>query len=186
MVPQDSRPFRTPLGRARPSGRDYPLRRVLNAAIAVFVPVTLASISCAHDVRAPGDVFQSWSDYHGDPGRTHYSSLAQIDTTNVSGLQVAWTYSSGGLEPGVNTEMQHNPLIVDSVLYGTNPRLRLFKIDARTGREIWRLDSLAAGRLPVWFGRSRGLMRWVSPDGNDERIYFGLGPYLYAANARTG
>jgi quinoprotein glucose dehydrogenase len=75
---------------------------------------------------------------------------------------------------------------VESALYGTNARLRLFKIDARTGAELWRLDSLDAGQTPQWFGKSRGLMRWVSTDGTDERIYFGVGPYLYAADARKG
>ncbi len=138
------------------------------------------------DLGFPEQTLSTWSHYLGDPGRTHYSSLAQIDTSNVATLQVAWTYASGGLEAGVNTEIQHNPLIVDSALYGTNARLRLFKIDARTGEEIWRIDSLDAGEMPPWFGRSRGLMRWVSSDGGDERIYFGAGPYLFAADAGRG
>lgn len=134
----------------------------------------------------PVPTLSTWSHYMGDPGRTHYSMLAQIDTTNVATLAVAWTYASGGLEDGVNTEIQHNPLIVDSVLYGTNPRLQLFKVDARTGEEIWRVDAIDSGDMPVWFGRSRGLMRWISPDGADERIYFGAGPYLFASDAETG
>ncbi len=153
--------------------------------LAVPCALTLATLSCMRPDARP-DTSSTWSHYLGDPARTHYSSLSQIDTTNVSTLQVAWTYASGGLDSGVTTEMQHNPLIVDSALYGTNPRLRPFKIDARTGAEIWRAESLDTGELPSWFGKSRGLMRWVSPDGDEERIYFGVGPYLYAADARTG
>ena len=163
---------------------DHPPRR-RPARWLPLTALTLVATSCAAPDADPG-AYTSWSHYLGDPGRTHYSSLALIDTTNVHTLAVAWTYASGGLDSGVTTEMQHNPLIVDSALYGTNARQRPFKLDAGTGKEIWRLDSLDAGALPSWFGKSRGLMRWVSPDGTDERIYFGVGPYLYAADARTG
>jgi len=134
----------------------------------------------------PAGALTTWSDYLGDPGRTHYSTLAQIDTTNVSRLEVAWTYGSGGLQDGVVTEIQTNPLIVDTVLYGTNAHLEPFKIDARTGEELWRIEPRVTAQNPWWFGKSRGLMRWVSADGEDERIYFGYGPYLYAADAATG
>lgn len=153
--------------------------------LAIPYALTLATFSCTTPSEHAA-TFTTWSHYLGDPARTHYSALAQIDTANVSELEIAWTYASGGLDAGVTTEMQHNPLIVDAALYGTNPRLLPFKIDARTGAEIWRIDSLDAGALPWWFGKSRGLMRWASPDGGDERIYFGAGPYLYAADARTG
>jgi len=133
----------------------------------------------------PLDAFTTWSSYLGDPGRSHYSTLAQIDTSNVSGLEVAWTYESGGLRPGTATEIQHNPLIVGSALFGTNPRLELFRVDAATGQEAWRVDLPDSG-MPSWFGRSRGLMHWRSGDGSDERIYWGAGPYLFAADAATG
>ena len=154
------------------------------------MPLRLAAaavvgVSCVSP-GADADAWTAWSHYLGDPGRTHYSALAHIDTTNVAKLEVAWIYASGGRDSGATTEMQHSPLIVDSALYGTNPRLLPFKVDARTGAEIWRLDSLDRGALPSWFGKSRGLMRWVSKAGSDERIYFGVGPYLYAADARTG
>jgi quinoprotein glucose dehydrogenase len=152
--------------------------------------LALPALILAGGYCAPSDggveEWTTWSHYLGDPGRTHYSSLAQIDTTNVAELELAWSYASGGLEPGVETQIQHSPIIVDSALYGTNARLLPFRIDARTGGEVWRLESLDEGDLPSWFGKSRGLMRWVSPDGMDERLYFGVGSHLYAADARTG
>ena len=125
--------------------------------ITIPCAIALGMVSCTDPNRGigelgvPAQTLATWSHYLGDPGRTHYSSLSQIDTTNVAALRVAWTYASGGLEDGVTTEMQHNPLIVDSALYGTNPRLLPFKIDARTGAELWRIDSLDAeiGRAHV-------------------------------------
>lgn len=167
----------------------------MSGIVKVVLGLTLGLAACtgrpeaADRVRAlgvPVEALSTWSHYLGDPGRTHYSFLSQIDTTNVSRLEVAWTYASGGLRDGVVTEIQHNPLIVDSALYGTNARLELFKVDARAGRELWRVATSDSVRTPTWFGKSRGLMRWVSPDGADERIYFGRGPYLYAVDAATG
>jgi quinoprotein glucose dehydrogenase len=69
---------------------------------AAFV-VALTTLSCADpgerawDLGAPVQTLTTWSHYLGDPARTHYSLLSQIDTTNVSSLEVAWSYASGGL-----------------------------------------------------------------------------------------
>ncbi len=133
----------------------------------------------------PLEAFSAWSHYLGDPGRSHYSLLSEIDTTNVSQLQVAWIYASGGLGEGRNTQIQHSPLIVGSALYGQNASQELFKIDAGTGEELWRFES-GEGLRPGWFGSPRGVMRWVSEDGAEERIYFGTGPYLHAIDPQTG
>ena len=42
-----------------------------------------------------------WPAYGGDPGGSRYSSLAQINAKNVSGLTVAWTFRTGELGQGV-------------------------------------------------------------------------------------
>jgi quinoprotein glucose dehydrogenase len=135
---------------------------------------------CAGDGRREYSHAATWEHYLGDPGRTHFSSLDRIDTTNVHRLAIAWEYASGGLQEGAFTEIQHNPLIVDSVLYGTNASLGLFAVDARTGREIWALP------LPADGGRSRGLMRWEAAGGGVSRIYTAAGPRLYAVRPEDG
>ena len=167
------------------------------AAFSRFLLVgTTVGLSACADARdgpspiledgVPAEAFSTWSHYLGDPGRSHYSTLSQIDTTNVADLEVAWTYASGGLVEGRNSQIQHSPLIVGSELYGQNPRQTLFKVDARTGEELWKFDLGDGGLRPGYFGSPRGLMRWVSEDGSDERIYFGTGPYLHATDADTG
>src|SRR5688500_10437362 len=84
---------------------------------------------------------QNWATYLGDPGATHYSTLRQIDRTNVAQLKLAWTYNAG--DAATNSQIQCNPLIVDGVLFGTSPKLKLFALDARTGRQLWSLDPFA-------------------------------------------
>ena len=154
--------------------------------VTLVLAVLAATAGCQAD-RPHGiapEAYSRWSEYLGDPGRSHFSTLAQIDTSNVATLEVAWEYASGGLLPGTETQIQHNPLIVDSVLYGVNASLALFAVDARTGRELWTVTP--GTDEPAWYGRSRGLMRWVSPDGRDSRIYFGAGSFLHAVDPATG
>ena len=75
-------------------------------------------------------------DVLGDYQGTHYSRLDQIKTSNVARLRPAWSAPVPG-----DAVSESTPLVVDSVLYGTsggNPRT-VTAIDARTGRQIWRL-----------------------------------------------
>ena len=77
----------------------------------------------------------SWAIYGGNKQNTRYSDLAQIDSSNVAQLQQAWTYHTN--DAGQMTQIQVNPLIIDGVLYGVSPKLKLFALDAATGEEKW-------------------------------------------------
>ncbi len=125
---------------------------------------------------------KDWPAYLGDKGNSHYSPLKQINTRNVSRLKVAWTYHAGDLQPDKSTQIQCNPLIVGGVLYGTSPGLNLLAVDAATGRELWRFDPASSGGKAS--GVNRGVVYWS--DGEDLRILYTAGHYLYAVNARNG
>jgi quinoprotein glucose dehydrogenase len=56
--------------------------------------------------------YTTWSDYGGSADSAQYSALTQINRSNVAGLQVAWTYSTG--DPG---NYLFNPIVVDNVMY---------------------------------------------------------------------
>jgi quinoprotein glucose dehydrogenase len=135
--------------------------------------LTLAAVS------SPG-AERDWPVYHADPAGTHYSSLRQISRRNVQQLKPVWTYRCDDARGPLST-IECNPLIVDGVLYGTSPGLKVFALDAATGSERWVFDP--------WDGRggrgvNRGLAWWE--DGEDRRLFFGAGPYLYALNAQDG
>lgn len=122
-----------------------------------------------------------WPNYGGNPENTHFSPLKQITRDNVKQLQVAWTYDTGDAFNG--SEMQCNPVVVNGVLYGTSPKLRVFALDAATGKEKWSFDPNAIEKAPGR-DRNRGVTYW---DGNGEpRIYFGFRNWLYAVDAKTG
>jgi quinoprotein glucose dehydrogenase len=126
---------------------------------------------------------QNWSSYLGDSARSHYSTLKQITPANVQRLEVAWTYRAGDARADNRSQIQCNPLIIDGVLYGTSPQLKVIALDAATGRELWRFDPVKDGKGGA-SGVNRGVVHWA--EGNDRRILHIADHFLYAVDARTG
>src|SRR5438128_454641 len=58
-----------------------------------------------------------WNSYGGGPDGTRYSSLNQINRSNVTQLQVAWTFDSGEGPGGT----QCQPLEIGGVFYAVTP-----------------------------------------------------------------
>ena len=148
-----------------------------NAALLVLGFATLTACSGPpEDTSGDADgKYRTWSDYLGDPGRSHFSTLDAITPENVSRLQVAWTYAAPD-----SGQMQMNPLVVDTVLYGVSAALRAFALDARSGELLWQ----AGDTLEAWHSTSRGVSYWS--DGTDRRIFYTRGPDLWALDAATG
>lgn len=127
---------------------------------------------------------QDWPVYLGDSASSHYSTLTQLNRRNVGRLEVAWVYHCGDARADNRSQIQCNPLIVAGVLYGTSPQLKLFALDAATGRERWRFDPFAGGTADSSLGVNRGMVYWRQ--GDDRRILFTAGHHLYAVNADDG
>ena len=96
-----------------------------------------------------------WPVFGGTADNTHYSTLSQITPANVGRLKVAWTYETHDEFKG--SEMQTNPVVIDGVLYGTSPKLRVFALDATTDKELWSFDPNFGKPAPSRF-RHRGLV----------------------------
>src|SRR4030095_5171372 len=121
-----------------------------------------------------------WPAYLGDKERSLYSPLAQINRSNVAQLKVAWTYDTGD-----KGEYQANNLIVADVLYTASPSRKVIALDAGTGRELWKWDARAEGR-GAGGGRQRGLVFWQNETGGEQRLFTGVGNYLYALEPQSG
>ena len=124
--------------------------------------------------RSPAQEQHDWPAYGGTAENNHYSSLAQINRTNVKQLALAWSFDSqeeGGL--------QSTPIVVEGVLYGITPTQKVFALDAATGKLFWKFDSGIKGTQP-----DRGLAYWAQ--GKDKRILVGVMNFVYALNATTG
>jgi quinoprotein glucose dehydrogenase len=133
--------------------------------------------------------YDTWAAYGGSKGNIRYSSLTQIDTSNVNRLQVAWEFHTGDADTVNHSQIQCNPIIVDGVLYGTSPTMKLFALDAGTGKMKWEFNPVDAGKISRQFffvmNNCRGVTYW-SDGVNDNRIFYTAGSFLYAVNANTG
>src|ERR1051325_690908 len=118
-----------------------------------------------------------WPVYGGNTDNNHYSTLSQITPASVAQLRVAWTYETHDEFPG--SEMQANPIVVDGVLYATSPKLRVFALDAATGKELWSFDA-TGGRNVAARVRTRGVV--VTGD----RLLVNYRNTLWALDKKTG
>jgi quinoprotein glucose dehydrogenase len=121
-----------------------------------------------------------WSTYRGDDGRNAWSSLDEINRSNVSKLQVAWTYRTG--DNFGKSSIECNPLIIDGTLYGVSPKLKTFAVDAKTGKQKWLYNPFEEGSQQG--GVLRGLTYWKGE--NEARIFLFAGHKLIALDAATG
>ena len=157
---------------------------------ALGIVVTFLLFGCdrapapATTAGAPEHSPDDWAHYLGDRATSQYSALVQIDTANVARLTPAWSYASGDLDSLDRGQIQCNPLVIDGILYGTNPRLKAFALDAATGEELWQFDPAVFNDRLYGMGNNRGLSYWT--DGTQQRIYYPAGPYLYAIDALAG
>src|SRR5947208_6268361 len=126
-----------------------------------------------------------WRHYAGDAGGTHYSKLGQIDRTNVSKLQVAWTYRTGALQPETDLNrkaaFECTPLMIDGVLYVVTPYNKVIALDASTGAEKWAFDPKIDRSRNYSEVTSRGVSAWR------DRLFLGtLDGRLIIINRTTG
>jgi PQQ-dependent dehydrogenase (methanol/ethanol family) len=104
----------------------------LHAQQALKVDATvLKNAGTAKDAQ-PG----AWLSYGRTQGETRYSPLNEINTSNVSRLGLAWSYSLG---PGGGNQ-EATPLVWNNTIYGITNWSVVFALDARTGKELWRWD----------------------------------------------
>jgi quinoprotein glucose dehydrogenase len=132
-----------------------------------------------------------WPAYAGSKDGNRYSSNAQINLKNVSQLKVAWTYSSGDRDTGNHSQNQCNPIMVNGILYGTSPKLKLFALDAATGEKKWLFDPSTQNGSKnddpmAYYKVCRGVVYWQDEKGENKRIFYSAGSKTYAIDAEKG
>jgi alcohol dehydrogenase (cytochrome c) len=121
----------------------------------------------------------SWLTYGRDLGAQRYSPLSQIDTSNASGLGLAWKKSLGA-----PTSMEGTPIVSNGVEYVTTGKSAIFALDAKTGKTIWSyvyplpVSSYAKACCNI---DNRG----VTLTG-DKLVFGTLDAHLVALDAKTG
>src|SRR6059036_371233 len=139
-----------------------------------------SALAFADASGAASEANSDWPAYLGDKGRSLYSPLRHINRSNVAQLKVAWTYDTGD-----KGEYQANNLIIAGVLYTASPTRKVIALDAATGRELWKWDPQSE-RPGGAAARQRGLVFWQNETGGEQRLFTGVGNYLYALEPKSG
>jgi alcohol dehydrogenase (cytochrome c) len=88
-------------------------------------------------LRKSGDRYRSvttqrdWTTYHGEPGGNRYTTLTQIDRSNVARLSPRWVFPL----PNVG-QVENTPIVADGVMYVSSAN-EVYALDAGTGRAVW-------------------------------------------------
>lgn len=126
-----------------------------------------------------------WPRVSNDPGLARYSTLNQINRTNVSKLKVAWTFATGSASDSAKSAIQCTPVVIDGVMYLTGPDSRVFALDARNGKQMWTFDPerLRKNR----YLHNRGVAYWADSGGGQKLILTATPDgFLFSLDAATG
>src|SRR6267378_821145 len=74
----------------------------------------------------------NWLTYAGSYKSQRYTQLDQINRQNVAQLKPAWVYQIR--QAGI---IETSPIVVDGIMYMTEPPSSVTAVDARSGRALW-------------------------------------------------
>jgi len=120
---------------------------------------------------------QGWPAYGGDPGGSRFSALDQINRTNVSELELAWTYRTGAVKanPALRwaIDFQATPILLPQDAGGhlvvCDPFTRVIALDPVSGEERWSFDPEIDKRPLAGRFKCKGVALWQSPEPAPEK-----------------
>src|ERR1700758_2605481 len=171
------------------------MRRWLSQSVMCALWMVLLTMSCSAVAQSKGET--DWPAYGNDPGGMRYSSLRQIDASNVAKLHLAWTFHTRDVSDGSNgwkrSGLETTPILVDGTLYLTTAFNRVIALDPATGQQRWAFDPQIDLSLDYGDGLiNRGVATWLDSSRSAKqpcrrRIYEAtLDARLIALDAGTG
>lgn len=162
-------------------------------------PLLLAPLVVCLGASVAGSAFSAdWPSYGGDNGSQKYSTLDQVNASNVADLVTAWSWESPDNATVADNIAQQNyravpagfkatPIVIEGVMYVPSSFGRVVALDAASGEEKWVFDTEAwsSGRPANLGYNSRGVGYWSS--GDKQRIFFATNDAnLWSIDALTG
>ena len=120
---------------------------------------------------------ENWLTYSGTYASNRHSRLDQITPSNVTNLELRWVFQAESLEP-----FEATPLVVDGIMYVTQPPNDVVALDARLGRVFWTYEYTPSNQSrPCCGSINRGLAIL------DNTLFMGtIDAHLLAIDARNG
>ncbi|HEX5649698.1 MAG TPA: PQQ-binding-like beta-propeller repeat protein [Steroidobacteraceae bacterium] len=183
----------------------------LSASLALAFGATaeaaqLGEVRPVTDAMLAAPAGASWLGYRGNLANWGFSSLDQVDASNVARLTLAWSWP---LDPGIN---ETTPLAHDGVLYVVNPGGAIQALDGRSGDMIWEyrrklpadivggigapirslalyedsLYSVTVDGYLIALDAKTGILRWQQQTGDYRTIMQSTGPLVARGKVFTG
>jgi quinoprotein glucose dehydrogenase len=139
----------------------------------ILIGLSFSILSCQQNQE------DQWPGFGHDATNNKFSTLSQIDTSNVTGLEVVWQHED---DQENGSSVLFNPLVVDGVMYAFMPTEKLVALDAATGKKIWEFKPDSTD-VSTW---TRGITFHHNERKNDDFLLFVYGSTLYSLQAKTG
>ena len=115
------------------------IQGIVPVALGLFLlaamPVRAADPEIDRLLQAP--VGKDWITNGGNLTNQRYSTLKQIDTTNVKQLKGAWMTRLKGSGLGGKYSLEATPLVKDGIMYMVTGNDDVFALNAKTGEILW-------------------------------------------------
>src|SRR5688572_28654541 len=138
-------------------------KRLFVFALVVAAAAAAVTARAQHNWLHPGQ----------DAGATKFSSLDQINTSNVHRLERAWTFNTGD-KTGF---FEITPLVIDGVMY-LLAQNGVFALDPVSGKHVWKFETGGATR--------RGVSYWPGDPKSPARIIVSSQSRLLALDPKGG
>lgn len=120
---------------------------------------------------------ENWLTYSGTYASTRYTTLDQVTPENAADLELKWIFQARSFD-----KFEATPLVVDGVMYFTEPPNNVVALDAATGRVFWKYEHEVPRNITPCCGRvNRGVALL------NELVYLAtLDCKLIALDSKTG
>src|SRR4026209_2073335 len=152
------------------------MKRAKRFVVLVGIATVAALLSSSAQPRSS----VAWPPHTLDLAGSRFSTLDQINTSNVQSLTPRWLFQHGVID-GVSN--QTTPGVANGVVYVTDSRGSVYAVNAADGQHLWTYDvtSLLGGdRREGYVFRNRGVCY------ANGVVYVAGGSFLFALEAKTG
>jgi hypothetical protein len=153
---------------------------ILSWLFLVVTPVWAADLEIDRLLLSP--IGKDWVTNGGNLTNQRYSTLEQINASNVKQLKGAWMTRLKGSGLGAKYSFEATPLVKDGIMYLITGNDDVFALNAKTGKILWQYWSGIAGKRALCCGwANRGLAM------GEGLLFFGqLDATVVALDMKTG
>ncbi len=129
--------------------------RPFRSAVLCGLRGTIVAVALAHSFAAAAEVDAArmlgaannstdWLTHGRTYEEQRFSPLARLHQGNVKELKLAWFF-----DLDTTRGQEATPIVIDGTMYVTSAWSKVFALDARSGRELWRFDPQVQGAKAI-------------------------------------